>query len=320
MSHIIYAFDLSEAKPLEGGEAVKKALADTKKHIWIHFDYHHDDTLPYLNEMGIHEEYLEILMNEDTRPRYLAGDDVEAALMLLRGANFNENAKSEDMVSLRLFCKNNNLITLRLRKVFAVEDTYNELVTDKKPCRTTDVWFTIMEKLVIRLTPILGNLEEQLDKIDSNRPKDLMQAERDVVHLRQQLIGFYRFIKPQTEAIDELSKNPPSFFTKADKKDVVEILDKQRRILEWIDALRDQANVVHEQVMSYSSHKMNKITYILTIVAGIFLPLNFIGALLGANVGGVPWSDNPDGFYIMSAILFGLALVQYILMRMFRWF
>jgi len=43
-------------------------------------------------------------------------------------------------------------------------------------------------------------------------------------------------------------------------------------------------------------------TYVFSIVATIFLPLGFLTGLLGINVGGMPAEDNPNAFWVVTAL------------------
>lgn len=51
--------------------------------------------------------------------------------------------------------------------------------------------------------------------------------------------------------------------------------------------------VMQEELTEKLSEQMNKTMYILTVLAGIFLPITFVTGLLGINVGGIPGTDNP---------------------------
>ena len=58
------------------------------------------------------------------------------------------------------------------------------------------------------------------------------------------------------------------------------------------------------------SEQLNQRTYVLSVVAAIFLPLGFLTGLLGINVGGIPGADSPLGFVVFSGILILIVGVQ----------
>jgi zinc transporter len=55
--------------------------------------------------------------------------------------------------------------------------------------------------------------------------------------------------------------------------------------------------------MAIESEQMNRTMYWLTVIAGLFLPISFVTGLLGINVGGVPATDSPYGFLVVSILL-----------------
>jgi zinc transporter len=60
---------------------------------------------------------------------------------------------------------------------------------------------------------------------------------------------------------------------------------------------------------------MNATMYRLAIVATVFLPLGLLTGLLGINVGGIPGSDEPKAFALVSASLLALAVGEVIYFR-----
>lgn len=59
--------------------------------------------------------------------------------------------------------------------------------------------------------------------------------------------------------------------------------------------------------------------YVLSIVAGIFLPLGLLTGLLGINVGGIPGTESPWAFTIFCIMLGLIAGWQIWLFKRKRW-
>ena len=77
--------------------------------------------------------------------------------------------------------------------------------------------------------------------------------------------------------------------------------------------------MTQEELLSRVSEQMNARTFVLTIVAAIFLPLGFFTGLLGVNVGGMPGLQDQDAFWIVVAICTGVTGALGILFRFKRW-
>jgi zinc transporter len=57
----------------------------------------------------------------------------------------------------------------------------------------------------------------------------------------------------------------------------------------------------------------------LTIVAGIFLPLGFLTGLMGINVGGMPGVEESSAFWIVVAVCIGILALQLFLFWRWKW-
>ncbi|MCF8058356.1 MAG: CorA family divalent cation transporter [Bacteriovoracaceae bacterium] len=83
----------------------------------------------------------------------------------------------------------------------------------------------------------------------------------------------------------------------------------------------------HNYYTSLKNDKLNKNIYFLTLLSGIFLPLNLIVGFFGMNTEGLFFKDNPAGttyvvytlFGILLVFLLGFNLVKTIDRLFFRW-
>jgi zinc transporter len=79
---------------------------------------------------------------------------------------------------------------------------------------------------------------------------------------------------------------------------------------EELEAIRDRAQIVQDQIMDRRAETMNSQMLLLSIVAAIFLPLGLLTGLLGVNVGGIPLANSSWGFAIVCAILIVVSIGQ----------
>lgn len=90
------------------------------------------------------------------------------------------------------------------------------------------------------------------------------------------------------EAIDRLDQHH--------KAHLREISDRTLRYVEDLDAIRERAAVMQDEVANRVAESMNKNMYVLAIVATIMLAPDFLTGLLGINVDSLPGSkDTPWG-------------------------
>lgn len=74
----------------------------------------------------------------------------------------------------------------------------------------------------------------------------------------------------------------------------------------------------HEALEQIAS--TNRTSYLLTMVASIFLPLTFVTGLLGINVGGIPGVEEPTAFWIVAGRCGVIMAMQLALFWRWTWF
>jgi zinc transporter len=72
--------------------------------------------------------------------------------------------------------------------------------------------------------------------------------------------------------------------------------------------------------MDQRAERMNKNTFLLSIIASVFLPLGLVTGLLGINVGGIPGAQDPWAFWEVCLLLALIAVIQFVLLRLFGFF
>jgi magnesium transporter len=71
--------------------------------------------------------------------------------------------------------------------------------------------------------------------------------------------------------------------------------------------------------LGMSSHRLNRVMQILTIITVIFVPLTFLAGIYGMNFENMPELSTRSGYFIVIAIMFVIAVTQLIYFRKKRW-
>jgi zinc transporter len=100
-----------------------------------------------------------------------------------------------------------------------------------------------------------------------------------------------------------------------DRSRLREAAERVTRLGEELDAIRDRAQVVHDQIMDERAEKMNRNMLILSVVTAVFLPLGLVTGLLGINVGGIPGEQSEFAFLVVCGLLVMLAALQIYIVR-----
>jgi zinc transporter len=137
--------------------------------------------------------------------------------------------------------------------------------------------------------------------------------------LRRQAILLRRYVAPQREALNRLSLEVVPWSSDQDRRRFREAADMTMRIAEEIDAARERAAIVQDQIYDARAVALNRSTLVLSIAAVVFLPLNLLAGMLGMNVAGIPLAESPWGFWVISGVLVVLGVLGVYLFRRIGW-
>lgn len=289
--------------------------------LWVHLDRVRPDSTRFITEQsGIDTIVQEALLAEETRPRAMAVGD--SLLLILRGVNLNPGADPEDMVSIRLWVEPGRVISTRHRRLVAIDDLRQRMAGGGGPETAGDLVVAVAAGLIDRMSAVIEALDDEEDALEAQMVEEQHRALRtELGRIRRQAIGLRRFLAPQREALSRLQGEELGWLDSKRKARLREVTDRVIRYVEDLDAIRERAAVIQDELMNRLSDQMNRNMYLLTIVATVMLPLGFFTGLLGVNVDGIPGTENaPWAFAVVCALLVLLVALEIWILRRLRWF
>jgi len=295
------------------------AWSPEKGTLWIHLSLPKEPRDGWVNrESGISRNISEALLNSGDRPRILKEDD--KLFLSLRSINFNPGDDPDDMVFLHLHMEKNRIITIRHKKVLAVDNIKSSFEEKAGPKDSYEFLLEILSRISSRIGEVIQSIDDQIDEIEESVVEKADIKLRSVLSsLRRQAINIRRYLSPQREVLNYLGTIEVSWFKRKDLYKIKELTEKYIRYLEDIDSARDRAAITHEEINGIYSEQLNKTMYILSIVATIFLPLSFLTGLLGINVGGIPGTNNSMAFLMVCVILMILGIIEFLIFKIKKW-
>jgi zinc transporter len=241
-------------------------------------------------------------------------------LLSLRGINTNPGHDPEEMVAVRAWCDGRLLITTRHRRVRAADTINGQLEAGEGPASLASLLEELSLQLALRSSEAIADLGERVDELED----ELLAGTTDnirqpAVELRREIIMLRRYLAPQRDALGRLWQERLSWLGEEQRLALREVADTVMRQVEDLDALRDRGTVVYEELSSRLADQMNQRMYLLSLIAGIFLPLGFLTGLLGINVGGIPWTDNQWGFTLVVVIVGVVGVLQWQFFKHRHW-
>jgi len=284
--------------------------------LWVDLDLGNKKGKQWLSDhQSVDKSATALLLAGETRPRSLAIPG--GLVVILRGINMNPGAVPDDMVATRLLIRKNMIITTRRRKVLSVTDLRDVLLSQQGPKSAGDFLVNLTHLLSFRIESAVENIERTIEGIDQQLTDGNIDNIRVTLSIvRRQAAAIRRYLAPQRDAIDRISRSNSQMLTDLEVFELREEGDQLTRHIEDLDLARENALVTQEELMNRVALEQNSRMYLLSIVAAIFLPLTFVSGVLGMNVAGLPGTVNTNGF-IYSAILMVSCLFG--LIAYFRW-
>lgn len=285
---------------------------------WVHLDRRDPASRTWLRDMAqVDDTVADALFEEDTQPRFT--EFPGGTLLILRTANRLPDAAPEDMVSLRLWITKGRVITTSGLPITAVELLSANHWHHGRDFDPADLVVQLATQIARTTRDLIKTLDDEADALEETiLAGEENIASADLLGVRRQSIWMRRFLAPQTEALEDLADAGADWITPDARVHFRETAHNFRKLTDSLDAIRDHAIAIQDQLAARTSEKANRTLYLLTLAAAIFLPVNLIAALLGANVGGIPGAESPLGFLVLSLLTVGIIAIEVALFMRLR--
>jgi zinc transporter len=295
------------------------AAASPENPAWVHIDFSDSRAADWAwNRSGLDAAVVGPMLDVESRPRTLQHGN--GVLITLRGVNLNPGARLEDMISLRIWLEPGRVVTATRRRLRSVTDVRSEIDKGTGP----DTPALLMLELIDRLNRYIGEaterIEEQIDAAEEEVHRGGGAARNSAFsRLRRQTAQIRRYLLPQREALDRLSRLAESPFSASEQAELREQLNRLTLSLEDLDLVRERALVAQEELLNLLAHEQNSRMLVLSIVAAVFLPLSFLTGLFGMNVAGLPGMEFGGSFWVIVLLMLVLAALIMVVFRHRKW-
>jgi magnesium transporter len=182
--------------------------------------------------------------------------------------------------------------------------------------------YHILDRLVNYCFPILGKITGNIDDIeDVIFTKAVPETVRRISLIRRDLISFRRVIRPQIPVIETLEREDYPFFKEEQEVYFGDIGDHVRKIWDELEDYKEVVDGLAETSNWLTSHRIQEIMRVLTIVMAILAPPTLLSGILGMNVplpGGVE-SGSLLPLGILLSVMAVISAGMFIYLRRRKW-
>ncbi len=169
--------------------------------------------------------------------------------------------------------------------------------------------YALIDAVVDGFFPVTDTLSDMLDELEEaaiGDPEPHTLARIQAV--RRFLIQLARIQRQQRDAVLVLSRQEGRLFGEAVRPYLRDVEDHAIHVLDMIETLREMAVGVMDIYLSSVSNRTNDAMKTLTVMASLFIPLNFIAGVFGMNFEYMPELHWRWGYAAAWGVMIAVAL------------
>jgi zinc transporter len=283
--------------------------------LWIHLDRSNPNSHRWLYQhSGLEKVIVDSLLKDEVRPRFsdLGNDQI---LMVVRGINLKETGNPEEMISLRIWSDGKRIITLRHEPLMSTFELRKAIEQGQGPKDIAEYLVRLFKLMETRIEPAVYQLSNQLDAAEDQFLQDKQLNDPVIGEIDSSARTLHRHLTAQRDAFARMRQSQVSWLLPWSNY----WREIYHAMVIYVDELNDLAarcRHIQETKMQQLMSESNRTMYLLSIIAGVFLPLSFITGLLGINVGGMPGVNSDSAFWIVCLLI---VIVGFLELAFFRW-
>jgi zinc transporter len=286
-----------------------RARAEGTAFVWLHFNLAHAGASRWLQRhAGLPEEFHEALVAAAPSTRIERADD--ALVAVINDAQFDFAFEATDIATLCVGVTPRLVVTARRRPLRSIDRLRLQVQGGLALRSGVELLERLLRAQADVLVDIVRGVTARVDGIED----DLLAGQRrhkraGLGALRRLLVRLQRLLAPEPAALFRLLQHPDEWMAEADVEDLRQSTEEFSVALRDMAALQERIKLLQEEIAASVNEDNNRSLFVLTVVTVLALPINILAGLFGMNVGGVPWGDNPHGFWIVVGVVLSFTAI-----------
>jgi len=318
----VFLSDPKTGESHHGGKELITAWEESDRHlIWIDVESESRDVEEtMLSRFGIHPLAIQDALRPRHPPKIERFNDF--LFILLRGLDADTAGIDFGVIQLSLFVGKRFLLTRHSNPSVSANWLFDELQRDATIMGEGpgSLAIRISNRLARRYVEILLELEPRLDEIEEQmfrQPDDTLLAE--LTGYKSQLRKLTRIASYHEQIAATLRDNEDSLISPTLSHEIVDLYEQIERTQSLANLHYQISTDLTDGYLGMSSHQLNRVMQILTIITVIFVPLTFLAGIYGMNFENMPELSTRTGYFVVIAIMVVIAVSQLVYFRRKRW-
>ncbi|MBS0450603.1 MAG: transporter [Proteobacteria bacterium] len=275
---------------------------------WLHFNLAQVGAERWLaRHAQLAPDFFEMLRDGVFSTRIERAD--ESLTAVINDVHFDFELDASDISTLWISVDRRLVVTGRRHPLRSVDNLRTAVNRGEAFRSTADLLERLMRTQADVLVGIVRSVTEHVDRIEDQLLAGRLVAKRARLGgLRRLLVRLQRLLAPEPAALFRLLQNPPDWMAQGDVQELRAATEEFSVVLRDMQSLQERIKLLQEEIAASVNEDNNRSLFVLTIVTVLALPINILAGLFGMNVGGIPLSDNPHGFWVLVALVFAFTV------------
>jgi magnesium transporter len=243
--------------------------------------------------------------------------------VLLRGLDADSNKGIDtNTIQLSLFFQSRFLVTRHAKPSASANWLFDQAKTDFSliEAGTNALAIQLSNRLARRYVEILLELETRLDEIEEEMfrsPDDKLLVE--LTRYKSRLRKLTRTASYHKDVARGLRSADAALLGEHLNHELVDLYEQIERTQTLANMYYQICTDLTDGYLGMSSHRLNRVMQLLTIITVIFVPLTFMAGIYGMNFQNMPELSSQNGYFVLVGLMLVVAVLQIIYFRRKRW-
>ncbi|MGZ5193808.1 MAG: transporter [Ramlibacter sp.] len=279
------------------------SAAASSSFLWLHFNLAHTASARWLDRHAGLTPAFHDALRDDLRSTRIERDE-EALVAVINDAHFDFSLETSDIATLWVSLDSRVVVTARQSPLRSIDQLRTSIKNGERFRSTVGLLERLLRAQADVLVGIVRSATGAVDRIED----DMLSGKLDVKRarlgaLRRLLVRLQRLLAPEPASLFRLLQHPPGWMAELDAQELREATEEFSVALRDMASLQERIKLLQEEVAAIVNERNGRSLFVLTVLTVLALPINMLAGLFGMNVGGVPLSGHPHGFWIVTAIV-----------------
>jgi len=306
---LLYAFAFRPGQPgreIDSAQLLRKLgePPEPDEFLWLHLNLAHAACERWLRaHLTLPEAFFETLREGSRSTRIEHADS--ALLAVVNDVVFNLSSMvSSDVSTLWVCVRSKLIVSARLQPLHSVDKLRSSVKAGECFRSPSELLVHLLRDQGEVLTQIVRKTSMSVDQVEDELLSSRLSTNRaELGANRRVLVRLQRLLALEPGSLLRLLNRPPPWLQKEDVKELRKSTEEFALIINDLTALGERIKLLQEEIAANLNEQSNRTLFTLTVVTVLALPINIIAGFFGMNVGGVPLATDPEGFWILVALV-----------------